>query len=282
MKYSFYILIILIFSCSCDDNSNESNGATINSETSQNDSMLIEKSPAKYVETSIDIAETDTIKRGECTIYFEPINITNLPDYYPDQEERDKITSKLDNSHKQAMAIENYLAPKFKNIFEATDSTLTLFLLNGQKLELSKEDATIGEGAWYNFINYFPDTEYVLLHVQYGEGNDYMLINRKDGYRKVIRGLPYFSPDKKAILTANVDLDAQYSFNGIEYYKIQSDTLIKVFDLDIAKWGPTKIKWASNQSAEVERYTWRMEENKMIEHISYSKMTISSPIRVSR
>ncbi len=225
-----------------------------------------------YVDNSIEIKDYDTIIKEGIKIYFTQISEADFNPYYIDQEERNRIIKNLDNSHEKAIAIENYLTQQFRDYFSTTDSTLTLFLENNEKIILPKWDKELDLG--YNFENYFPQTNYILLYVQYYEGNGWMLVNRKNGFKRFMHGQPYFSPDNKSILTASVDLEADYSFNGIEYYKLQNDTLTKILELKIKDWGPEKIKWTSNSSAVIAKTFWTFENNQIIYHTKYTTMTI--------
>ncbi|MBW7912808.1 MAG: hypothetical protein H3C54_03705 [Taibaiella sp.] len=84
--------------------------------------------------------------------------------------------------------------------------------------------------------------------MQYYEGGAYMLVNRKNGYNRQIHGKPYFSNNHKSFITVNVDMEAHYSFNGIEYYTVTADSIIQQFELDIANWGPAKAKWINDKN----------------------------------
>lgn len=69
-----------------------------------------------------------------------------------------------------------------------------------------------------------------------------MLVNRQNGHKNHISGLPYISKDNKKIITINKDLIAGYSFNGIELYTILADSLKEEFYIE-TKWGPQDLKW---------------------------------------
>ena len=70
--------------------------------------------------------------------------------------------------------------------------------------------------------------------------------------RKYINGLPYISLDNKKIITINTDLEAAYSFNGIELYLIMSDSLKLEFSKE-TKWGPKDLKWLSDDKISLKR-----------------------------
>jgi hypothetical protein len=76
------------------------------------------------------------------------------------------------------------------------------------------------------------------------------MVNRKNGFKKYISGLPYIYKDK--ILTINTDLEAGYSFNGIELYTLTNDTLKKEFSKETT-WEPTDIHWINDNQFLVKR-----------------------------
>ena len=104
----------------------------------------------------------------------------------------------------------------------------------------------------YYFEYYFKNIDYYLLKVMWDEGYCWMLVNRKNGYKKEIEGLPYISLDNKKIIAINSDLDAGYSFNGIELYSILSDSLKLEFSRE-TPWGPTDLKWLSENQILLKR-----------------------------
>ncbi len=174
-------------------------------------------------------------------------------DIYGDLAYRNKLTDSIGNSHQRAAKIEDYLSIKFGKIFYETDTNLVLKLKNGKLSTFPKWDEKMDEG--YNFEHYFKSIDYYLLHVQFGEGNCWMLVNRKNGYTKYIAGLPYISIDKKKIVTVNSDMEAGFSFNGIELYSIEKDSLKLEFYKE-TEFGPLDLKWVNKNEflLKIEKY----------------------------
>ena len=91
-----------------------------------------------------------------------------------------------------------------------------------------------------------------MLRVQFGEGNCWMLVNKKNGFKRYISGLPYISNDNKKIITVNTDLEAGYSFNGLELFSILTDSLRTEFSKE-TEWGPTDVKWINENQVFLKR-----------------------------
>lgn len=199
-------------------------------------------------QTSIMTLDTLTADNYVMTFY----NSDSFPptDIYGDLNYRINLTDTIGNWHTRAEKIQNYLADKFRDYFFTTDSTLVLKLADGKTTSFLKWDNEKDEG--YNFEHYFDKIDYYLLRVQWGEGNCWMLVNRQNGFKKYISGLPYISLDNKQIITTNTDLEAGYSFNGLELYSILADSLQTEFSKETV-FGPTDVKWISQNEFLIRR-----------------------------
>jgi hypothetical protein len=110
-----------------------------------------------------------------------------LTDIYGDLKYRINLTDTIGNWHDRAVKIQSYLADRFHDYFYTTDSTLVLTLADGKESIFAKWDSVNAEG--YTFEHYFDKIDYYLLRVQWGEGNCWMLVNRKNGFKKYIKWL---------------------------------------------------------------------------------------------
>lgn len=247
------VLFLVFMLSACDNNTSETTHADIDSTAVPKDAF------AEDYNDYDNLADTGTILINGYTISFQSSEAVNFPDYYPEQGARDSIANALGNWHDQAMATEDYLKNKYSKLFTADDSVLTIKLTDNRLLNFAKIPDDI-EAPAYNFDHYFPETDYVLLHAQYYEGDAYTLVNRKNGFAKEIYGVPYFSPDKKSFISISLDLDAAYNFNGIEYYLIQGDTVTKQFEVGMSRCGPVQAKWTSDSTIVLEKECYILED----------------------
>lgn len=139
--------------------------------------------------------DNDTIIYNGITIFSKRVDSIFIPNLFSDQKFRDKLTDTIGNSQARAEKIEKYLKTKYSQLFDRTDSVLTLKLEKNKKIQFLKWDEENDEG--YSLIGFFPKWNYYLLWVQWGEGNCWMLVNRKNGFKKYIMGEPYFSKSGK-------------------------------------------------------------------------------------
>jgi len=192
----------------------------------------------------------DTLVANNYLLTFEKTDSFKRSDIFGDFDFRLKLTKNIDNSFEEAVIVQKYLSKKFSDYFYTTDTTLVLKLSTGNitSFPFCNEKNEIG----YYFENYFKNIDYYLLEVMWDEGYCWMLVNRKNGYKKEIKGLPYISLDNKKIIAINSDLEAGYSFNGIELYSIMSDSLKLEFSRETT-WGPTDLKWLSENQILLKR-----------------------------
>jgi hypothetical protein len=230
------------------------------------------KDEAIIADKSIDVKVRDRIEFPNYSLIFTPSKKSAFPDYYSDQKQRDSIDKFPGEFPGYIRNSEKYLKKYFGKYFSKEDSTLIIQLQNGKTLQFPEWDTPNGIG--YRFENYFPEVNYFLLEVIYVEGNSWMLINRRNGAKNLISGQPYFSPDKTKFIAANTDLEAGFSFNGLELYSIQSDSLMKEGKVEIKNWGPENVKWISNSELEIKKTFWTNENDSMIWHTSYSNLKL--------
>jgi hypothetical protein len=196
------------------------------------------------------VAPIDTLIADNYVLSFENADSFATTDIYGDLNYRTQLTDTIGNWHNRAAKIQSYLTSKFGDNFFTTDTTLVLRLSNGKTETFALWDEKKDEG--YNFEHYFDNIDYYLLRVQFGEGNCWMLVNKKNGFKRYISGLPYISNDNKKIITVNTDLEAGYSFNGLELFSILTDSLRTEFSKE-TEWGPTDVKWINENQVFLKR-----------------------------
>lgn len=225
------------------------------------------------VSNPIAPAQLDTLLADKYILNF--VNADSFPqtDIFGDLAFRNQLTDTIPNFYDRSLRIQNYLLDKFGEYFMTTDSSLILILANEQTMTFPIWDDIKGVG--YTFGHYFETINYYLIRVQFVEGNCWMLVNRDNGYKTYISGLPYLSPDNKKILTINTDLEAGYSFNGIELYSVLRDSLQTEF-IKETNWGPVDLKWINDNQVYLKRLQLDLDSitQQLVERFDYKLMTI--------
>lgn len=200
----------------------------------------------------------ETIVAGEYLLSFSSTDSFPPTDIYGDLSQRINLIENIGNNYERALQIQNYLSEKSKDYFYTTSSELVLKLTGGKTISFLKKDSK--DGSCITFEHYFKEIDYFLLRVFWDEGGCWMLVNRKNGLKLKINGLPYISPDNKLIITTNSDLWSGYDFNGIELYSIQPNSL-KVEFREETKFGPRNVKWISENRFLIERGIIKTDES---------------------
>lgn len=189
------------------------------------------------------IPNVDTLTIGDYILTFQSADSFPNSNSYGDTYFREEMTDTIGNWHNRAKSIEAYLKSRYGDYFQTTDTSLELTLLNSKAISFPVCDEQNDGG--FNFEYYFKDIDYYVLRVQWSEGNCWMLVNRKNGYKKYISGQPYLSIEKNKILAINTDLYGGHSFNGIQLYLVSGDSLKIEFEKE-TEWGPSDVKWVND------------------------------------
>jgi hypothetical protein len=190
---------------------------------------------------------------------------------YGDQAERDSIADKYTNWHQRARALEKYLLNiENPGIARGKNDFSEMKLLTGQTIQLKPDPNT--DEADFTFENYFKQLKLLLFRVQWGEGNNYAIIDLTNGKKTYIIGRPFFSTDKKFMIAINCDIEAQYSHNGFELFEIANRDFKKIWRYDPTIWGPVDLKWVDNSTMISKNLAMDTVDGKM--RSTYTKITV--------
>lgn len=259
-------IILLLSLAACVNNPTEQSSSitadTINAEV---------KHPAHYAtDTSFTTASTDTILLGKYILSFEKTDSVSFPAYHDDNPVADSLWESYGTP---ADSLENIAISKHSNIVSATDSAIWVKLLNGKMLKLNRYGNTIDD-SWCYFEAYLEQANCVLIHLYYIEGDEYILINRKNGFTISTYGKPYFAPDNRSFITISIDIVAGFNFNGIEYYAVEADTFRKMFELPLGWCGPINAKWLTDSTVIIKTNCEDYSTNTFRQWTNYSRLTI--------
>jgi hypothetical protein len=133
---------------------------------------------------------------------------------------------------------------------------------SGDTLQIRTEKETVTlvdkqTGRWessiaYSYLGFDRKLNSHLLHVQYLEGDAYMVIHRHSGQRAFLSGFPLASPDGKHFLSLFEDMFEGVNPNNVEVWEVSSGEFHRVayFVID---WGPHDGRWPSARRALVEK-----------------------------
>lgn len=271
MKTSLSILLIVFLSCAQSESTKNAKD-DLKSESTIGDTTQVDTSKPSQID------DIDTVTINSFSLEFQPSDSVSLSEVFGDDSLRNQMVDSLPNTHESAVTIERYLSQQFGAYFEANDSLLVLTLEGNNRLSFPRkwDENRVDEAGQvvYSFAHYYASIDYFLLHEQWYEGDGYVLVNRKNGYKLFIIGLPYISPTQNRILIINSDLEAGYTTNGIQMLSVSGDTLRTDFSLEIANWEPTGAKWLSDEELLLEKSFLSTSDNESLWPKKYTRLTI--------
>ena len=133
-------------------------------------------------------------------------------------------------------------------IFRPDSLTLCIATAEGDTLVFTDapNPAELDVFCVYRALAYLPQQNYWVIWIIGHEWDGWLLINGENGRIKRTVSMPVTSPDGTRFLCAKADLGACFVDNGIQIWRIDSDTLALEFeDLDVA-WEPHNTEWISD------------------------------------
>lgn len=206
---------------------------------------------------SLNTLTDTTIFIGGYKLQFRQVDSVDIPPVYLDAKERQSIFDKHDNFYMAAKDLESYLSKSQGQYFHRSGSTLNLRLSNGKTVSLKNIDKEGDEAIYYNYQHYFKDIDRYLIRTQLYEGDFYILINRETGDRQDIIGAVYPNPAGKRVVAINEDMEAAYSFNGLQLLEINNGVIHIKFTIAGGDWGPVNLTWLDNTNLILKTREWQ-------------------------
>ena len=169
----------------------------------------------------------------------------------------DRICAGINNSYQCAQAIERsqLRKPALASVVMRARNGVRVKLRNGRWLTVNDVEKRGDEASVvkYNFRDYSRDLGYFLLHRQYYEGDDYLLIQDTTGHQSELQDLPVVSPDKSRLVTASNGISGGYNANGIQIWRLTKDGAVLEQSFDVKGWAPSDPVWTNNQEIRLVR-----------------------------
>lgn len=249
-RYLAIFIGVILISCSTSGLENNTQHDDEKESESKNDKIKGKKNKSKsgiQEEYIVRLSQYDTLIEFDSDISFdlklsEPIDIE---EYYLPQNLIDSFFNTFVNQYEEALAIEDLKINAHPNLAYKDSTGLHLLLNNGKwktlipNYEIEEFDHTL------EFV--FSQIPYYSVRVQWDEGNGYKLINQNTGKVFSLFGRPYPSPNKKYLATVSSDINAGFSFNGIQLFKITEDNIELIASYEPKKWGPVSLMWKNDE-----------------------------------
>jgi hypothetical protein len=166
-------------------------------------------------------------------------------------EKLQKLCAGIDNSFECAQVIErNQLQkPEYARMVTRQGERLNFKLRTGGSLTLENSgNADDGSATKYSFRDHLPEIGYYLVHCQYYEGSEYLMINDRSGKRFKLQQIPAVSPDRRRIATASAGLFGCCGPNAVQVWRVTSGGLVLEQTIEPKGWEPSDAEWVDNRT----------------------------------
>ncbi len=158
-----------------------------------------------------------------------------------DKGEFEKLAEmKIDTSEANCIANDSFSVKRFGD-------TLNFLLENGNYAMLINNTSDNDSSSKYFFQGLNKELNQFVVYGIFYEWWYHVLIDKRTGDTTVTCGPPVVSPDKKFFVCTNSDIEAQYTFNGIELFENTSPPKL-VCSRELNFFGLNKIKWSDNNT----------------------------------
>ncbi len=163
---------------------------------------------------------------------------------------------------------ESLLGNYSEMIFRPDSLTLCIVTAEGDTLVFADNPFAENSDVFnvYRESAYFPHQNYWVIYVVEYEWEEWLLVNGVNGRIDTTISEPMPSPDGSRFLCAHKDLEAGFSENGIQIWRIDTDSLVLEFsDLHLF-WGPRQWNWLGDSVIVFEKtfYDWRSHSPKIL------------------
>ena len=151
--------------------------------------------------------------------------------------------------------MEKALLPVVAGIVSREGAILRIKTSTGAVVELRDSGVEGAENQLtYQFAGFMAGIGQHLVHVQYFEGDAYLLVDPLTGRQIRLDAVPVSSPDKTRIATASLDLEAQYNPNRVSVLKAVEGAWQVEYSTEPKSWGPAQPPvWLDNDTLRLVR-----------------------------
>ena len=202
-------------------------------------------SPTEDLAAISSSENTDTVvERNLPNLFSDTLTIGN---YYLIIHQTDTSVTLVDYPKSNLKYTKKEL-PDTSRVIKNPDS-LTFLLKNGTKFSLKdvgylEDESNFLETVSYHYVNSIGN--YWQVDALCYEYNYTVLINQYSGDTINTIAPGPISPSKRLMLCSNVDLESQYTENGIEIFELSDNRHTKIGFTEILNWGLFEIEWISD------------------------------------
>ena len=195
-----------------------------------------------------------------------------MEEYFLDAHTMDSLTEGHTNRYMEALEIEKHLLKTNSGRVRKDSNGLHLKMQNGDWMLVTVDSLT--DEVFNTFEFYFRDPGFYSVRTQWYEGNGYKLICDRTGKITNLFGRPYFSPNGIYMIAVNADVDAGFSNNGFQLFRISNGYPEMLGFYEPESWGPYMVKWIDDHRLVMKNETVVSDEETMSYLDFYGELTI--------
>ncbi|QJR37185.1 hypothetical protein [Gemmatimonas groenlandica] len=135
---------------------------------------------------------------------------------------------------------------------------LVIRLASGRIVTLADTLANADHFHRFVYLKFLPARAVHVVATSFYEGGTYHVIHDRSGQDVTVPAEPLWSPDSAHFAIASSDLEAGYSPNVLELWRVDGRGLTRAYVLDGGdQWGPEEVRWLSRDRLSFVRMTLR-------------------------
>ncbi|MFA6449282.1 MAG: hypothetical protein WCX65_07445 [bacterium] len=168
-----------------------------------------------------------------------------------------KLCKNISSVYACSQAIEKFQLKRFGKLVKRKNKRLYLNIDSNKQVVI--QDKILNKlqdnenDTLYSFRSFDKDINVYEVEIQYYESGALLLVNKANGEQIEVIGHIKRSPDKKRIISYNMDLQAGFDPNGFQILKLSNNHFIKELDVELKNWGPSNAKWINKTEVEIEK-----------------------------
>lgn len=172
-----------------------------------------------------------------------------MPSPRQSNEQLAALCADIQNSYECAQAVERHQLkkPEYAGRAARNDKALRLQLRDGKSVTVTdSQPADEASVIKYSFRDYLSEIGYFVLHRQYYEGEEYVMLHDQTGKMFPLPSVPIISPDKSRVVTTFPGLSGGYSPNAVQIWRVTPAGLVQEYAAHPRAWEPTDAVWVDN------------------------------------
>lgn len=170
----------------------------------------------------------------------------------------------IQNSFECARKIESVKESEAGNFILRKGDTLYFGEASFNEFRLIDSDSQGDSAKYYSYLGFVKPLKSFLIHVQFNEGEEILLINSLTGQNVSLIGLPVLAPDSLSFATFNLGLGSLFPDNIIEVWGYEDGMFVLEFRYTDETWGPVNVDWKDQKTLIIKKAIMNSDSSEVI------------------